>query len=117
MEFDKKDEVTQNENDCISKVEANCCNVMTRNVSYLFESNRWMLTVLSRLFFLGNVVLFEYLYVSSSIHKMTARHKSTPFIVVSQYFVIFNALFLDIYTPCEYSCSSRGVLLRQSAEE
>ena len=83
MEFDKKDDVVQNDSDCISKVEANCCNAITSNVSYLFESNRWMLTALSRLFFLGNVVLFEYLYVSSSIHKMTARKKSTTFIVVS----------------------------------
>ena len=48
---------------------------------------------------------------------MTARNKSTTFIVVSPSLLISNILFLDLYAPCEYSrCFSR-VLLRQSSEE
>ena len=112
MEFDKKDDHVENDNDCISHVEANCCNAITNNVSRLCESNRWILTALSRLFFLGNIILFEYLYVSKSIRQMMTREQSTAFIVVSFQIRCNILLILDIhdYGQC-ISCTLR-VLLR-----
>ena len=116
MEFDKKDEQAESENDCISHVEANCCNAITNNLAYICESNRWILTALSRLFFIGNVLLFEYLYVSKSVGQMVTRNCSTTFIVVSIAGPI-DYVTLGLYDSGDHTCRTRDVLLRQSTEE
>ena len=82
MAFEKEGEITTNEVDCISHVEA-CCISMTDCASAFVNRNRWFLTWMSRLFFIGNVITFQALFVSKSIKQMVNRGSGTPFIVVS----------------------------------
>ena len=56
---------------------------MTDCASTMINGNRWILTSMSRIFFLGNVIAFLSLFAGKSINEMMLRDSSVLFIMVS----------------------------------